>query len=166
MKYLLDSSASQVLQGLQRCPDVTVGQLLTPLTNYRAIDGNVPFAIDNGAFSGLRPSAFRRLLHRMRGQQARCLFVAVPDVVGNAPATWRAFETWGPQVAELGWPLAYVAQDGFDRKVPAGVQTLFIGGTDLYKESNQCVRDVRWAVDQRLAGARGAGQHAQALAHI
>lgn len=70
-----------------------------------------------------------------------CLFVSVPDVVGDAVATMRQFELWAPALERRGLPVALVAQDGIgdlDRWLAQTwprLAALFIGGTTQYKLS-------------------------------
>jgi len=76
------------------------------------------WAVDNGAFSG-------------------CLFVSAPDVVADAAATLRRWPFWARLIRGLGFPPAFVAQDGLsaDRVPWADMGALFIGGSTDYKES-------------------------------
>lgn len=119
-----------------------VGQLLTPLTQFS--DRSRPhFAIDNGAFANFDRDAFLALLGRQESEKHRCLFVAVPDVVGSARRTLELFEWWAPALAH--WPLAFVLQDGQqDARIPwADIAAVFVGGTDGFKTSpasEQCIK--------------------------
>jgi hypothetical protein len=138
MIALLDTSADLAECAAEIGLGIEVGQLLTPLTRFRNRGGG-RFAIDNGAFSGLDIKAFRTLLQREVENRARCIFVAVPDVLGSARRTLEVFEGWQ---TELGasppfWPLALVAQDGVeDLPIPWGnMAAVFIGGTDAFKGS-------------------------------
>src|SRR5688572_7510803 len=65
----------------------------------------LPWAADNAAFSGFDPAAFCALIARLAGQPG-CVFVACPDVVGDAPATLGLFARWQPVLAALGLPVA------------------------------------------------------------
>jgi|GEM_PF-1161314 len=90
---------------------------------------------DNAAYTGgFDPTAFLAWLAAMEGYRATCLFIAVPDVCGDAEATAALFGVWAPRLT--GWPLAYVAQDGQEnRALPAAAvwAALFIGGTTAWK---------------------------------
>lgn len=68
-------------------------------------------------------------LWRIRRYAATCLFVTVPDVVGDAAETARRWKEYAPHVRPLGLPLAYVAQDGLEELPDADYQCLFIGGS-------------------------------------
>lgn len=94
------------------------------------------WAMDNGCFVGLDPGAFMRMLYAF-DKQPGCLFVSVPDAVGDAAETLRLWKFWRPVVAALGHSPAFVAQDGLtSQRVPWDeFGTLFIGGYDEFKES-------------------------------
>lgn len=132
-------------------------QLLTPLTRYRAVRPDAPFAIDNGAFTRFDTAGFRSLLERERERRDLCRFVAVPDVIaagrageplGDAALTLDLFharkELW-PWLA--GWPLAYVAQDGAEAlPVPwHAIRALFVGGSTAWKEGPRAAALVKAA---------------------
>jgi hypothetical protein len=95
------------------------------------------WAADNGAFSKFDEPAFLAMLNRCRWARERCLFVVAPDVVADHAATFALFQTWGPRLMEMGWPVAFVAQDGCDgESVPwEGLAAVFIGGSTAYKLS-------------------------------
>lgn len=78
-------------------------------------------------------------LKTMEPYRDTCLFISVPDVVGDASATLRNFEKYADQLSA--WPLAFVAQDGQeDLPFPGGNwTTLFIGGTTEWKLSEAAV---------------------------
>lgn len=144
MKFLLDTSPAD-LERFQNHP-LVLGQLLTPLTRYAHAGGT--FAIDNGAFTAFDEAGFRRLLLRYRGRAKECLFVAVPDVVGNARRTLEVFRerldrAWIP----VDYRHALVAQDGLENMdVPwSDFDTLFIGGRDPWKDSQHVLDLVRAA---------------------
>jgi len=92
------------------------------------------WAADNGAFSGFDEPRFLRMLDRLAGVPG-CLFVSCPDVVADASATLRLFETWAPRLRADGWPVALVAQDGLERVgVPWGeLDAIFVGGSTTWK---------------------------------
>jgi hypothetical protein len=67
----------------------------------------------------------------MREYRSTCLFVQVPDAAGDATATLEAWTEWASAIADLGWPLAFVAQDGQEQlPFPHSPEwtTLFVGG--------------------------------------
>jgi len=148
MKFLIDQSPLK-MAALIRSP-IVAGQLLTPLTRYK--NAGLPYAIDNGAFSGLDAAAFGALLEREQPNKERCLFVVCPDVVGSARRTLELFER--RRLWIRGWPVAFVAQDGQENlPVPwDDIDCIFVGGNDPWKES-QASRDLvrtAKALDKRV----------------
>lgn len=112
-----------------------LGRLVQP-RHYSSIKqtahADIPWAADNDAFHSFDAEAFERMLHRLRGLPG-CLFVAAPDVVGDAGQTERLFRDWRPRLGDL--PVALVAQNGATpADVPWGeIDALFIGGDDVFK---------------------------------
>jgi hypothetical protein len=148
-----------LVSGATRYPrDAHVGHFIVPKAQNRsdALD-LVPgrWAMDNGAFDGgFTHGAFVWMLEEFSGVPG-CLFVAAPDVVGNAAATRKLWPFWSRLIRGLGFPPALVAQDGL---APADVPwselgALFIGGTTAYKESG-AVRSL-----MAYAKARGLWTH-------
>lgn len=114
------------------------------LTSYKhkgvpsGIVHGLPWAGDNCAFTGFEAQRFTEWLERMIPHRANCLFIAVPDVVGDAAATLARYVTWAE--AMEGWPLAYVCQDGSEgHEIPSSAKALFIGGTTAWKESEAAI---------------------------
>ncbi len=105
------------------------------------IVAGLPWAGDNCAFTGTDAARFLRWLATMRPYRAACLFVAVPDVVGNAAATLAQYAAWSAQMD--GWPLAFVCQDGQQPDTIPACAALFIGGTTDWKESQAAVDCIR-----------------------
>lgn len=113
-----------------------IGLLNTPRTGY-TLDGVAVWAMDNGCFAGTYPGdkAYLAALKRLEPHRERCLFVAVPDVVGDARTTLALFPGMAARVKALGWPVALVGQDGMeDLNVPwDDVDWLFVGGSTQWK---------------------------------
>ena len=147
MKFLLDVQQKKVADKMQKFASLVRGQLCTPLTNYKTWSGE--FAIDNGAYSGLNRDAFFRLLDRNKENIERCIFVAVPDIVGNARRTSELYGMITQEKSMLPWSSkwAYVAQDGLeDTNIYwAEIKTIFIGGTDNFKDSSHAYDVVKTA---------------------
>lgn len=98
----------------------------------------IPWAVDNFAFTAFNPIRFERRLKAWREWSPTCLWVAVPDVVGNAAATWERFGEWHDVIRSLGYKLALVAQDGLEN-MPIEwncFDALFIGGSTEWKLSS------------------------------
>lgn len=129
---LLVSGATRTVATIN---DPRLGVLLRP-GNGNLPTGK-PWAIDNGAFTGFQEEPFVRLLERVRPYPG-CLWVAAPDVVADHDATLALFEEWEPRIRALGYPVAFVAQDGLLLDAPWGqLDCLFIGGTTKYKLSTE-----------------------------
>jgi hypothetical protein len=96
-----------------------------------------PWAMDNCAFTtGFNPDKFFSKLQRYEPFRENCLFIVLPDVVGNAEATHSLFLEWFCEFERTGFPIAYCLQDGQeDVPIPREVDCLFIGGTDKFKLS-------------------------------
>jgi hypothetical protein len=119
-----------------------LGRLIQP-RHYNAlpatIERGVPWAADNDCYQGLDPRAYYAMLDRLHHVGGPCLFVTVPDVVGDAHETARQFERWWTGPARRGLPPALVAQDGLehmgrwlDMAWPR-IDALFIGGSTGWK---------------------------------
>jgi hypothetical protein len=109
------------------------------------------FGVDNGAYATFDGDGLLSLLEREQPNRDRCLFVAVPDVVGSARRTLECFEHWADRLA--GWPLALVAQDGQeDLTIPwTRIEAVFIGGSTVWKMSD--------AAEQVMRAAQVMGKH-------
>lgn len=115
-----------------------VGVLVVPKAQNRpdALPLDRPWAMDNGAFSGLDVPAFLRMLSDFKGWPG-CRFVTAPDVVGDAAATAAMFRDWEPLLHARDYPVAFVGQDGLRlADVPwNSCEAVFIGGTTEWKLS-------------------------------
>lgn len=123
-----------------------VGRLIVPGAGHIP---RGPWAADNGAFAGFDESAFLAMLDRLDPYRESCLFVACPDVVGDAAATLALFQEWGPRIIDLGYPVAFVLQDGIEKVgVPPWdhFDAAFIGGTTLFKMGPVAARMGRQAL--------------------
>lgn len=113
------------------------GHIVTPSKWGNSIQGGRLWCMDNGVFTGKFSEAdFWGKLRQMEPYRDTCLFVVAPDVVANAIATMSAYRHWGARIKALGWPVAFVAQDGqelFD--FPPEYDVLFIGGSTEWKMS-------------------------------
>lgn len=136
---LLISGQTAVVRGLLPRWAHRLGVLLTPQNGNRVdtvLATQLPWSIDNGAYRGLDLPAFRRLLARAACKPG-LLWIAVPDVVGDAKATRESFERCWIEVAGFG-PLAYVGQDGAEAIEHPWecFRCWFVGGTDKWKLSS------------------------------
>src|SRR5690242_12038166 len=89
-----------------------VGHLIVPRQWNTSLDLQPQrHAFDNGAFTGFDEGAFIRMLERFASVPG-ALFVTAPDVVGDAASTLARWPFWSKLIRGLGWPPAFVAQDG------------------------------------------------------
>lgn len=123
---------------LERMANNQLGLLLTP--NYKRRPGHKPtfiWAADNGCFNPINWSTERwwKWLLSERSNKHTCLFATAPDVVGNADETLGQSFAWLPRIRELGYPAAFVAQDGMQNlKMPWNLfDVLFLGGSTEWK---------------------------------
>lgn len=128
--------------------DRRFGILTTP--GHKGIPAGIPagmdWAADTMAYTnGFQPDVFFPWLKTMKPYRDRCLFVPVPDKVGDARATFWLYQKWAGQFD--GWSLAFVAQDGQeDLDFPGdGWQVLFVGGTTKWKVSQAAVSVIQRA---------------------
>jgi hypothetical protein len=112
-----------------------MGRLVSP-RGGPAVRPGERWAGDNDAFLAWDEARFRRMLRRVAAWPG-CLFVAAPDVVGDARATLARFPPWRAEIAAHGLPVALVGQDGAEGlDLPwDGLAALFVGGTTAWKLS-------------------------------
>jgi hypothetical protein len=116
-------------------PTGWVGRLLSPRSGHIIRPGQV-WAGDNDSYLAWDEARFRRMLRRVAAWPG-CLFVAAPDVVGDARATLARFPAWRAEIAAHGLPVALVGQDGAEGlELPwDSLDALFVGGTTGWKLS-------------------------------
>lgn len=119
---------------LERHRHPHLGVLMSPRRVYGAELAGWTWAADNDAFSKWNAGRFRTMLTKIKGRPG-CRFVTLPDIVGDADATLKLFETWYDEVKATGQPVALVAQDGLTpQRVPwRHIDALFIGGSTEFK---------------------------------
>ena len=147
MYPLIDTRANQLMFFAQQCgfPDMH-GQLVTPL-GHAAIHPLKKFAIDNGGYMRALPVKWRRTLERAFPHRENCLFVTLPDIVGDARRTLELFHLFRPEVVEMGYPIALVAQDGIENlEIPWRLfSAIFVGGTTEWKMGRHALNVIRAA---------------------
>jgi len=76
-----------------------------------------------------------RFLVKHAGDADSCVFAAAPDVVGDHHATLSRSLPWLPKIRDLGYPAAFVAQDGAtpDEMPWTQFDVLFVGGSTEFK---------------------------------
>ena len=111
-----------------------LGRVCTPNGGGKARHG--AWCADNGAFSdNWNAEKWWAWLQANAADAATCLFAALPDVVGDWPATVARSMPWLPKVKALGYPVAIVLQDGATAEtVPwDDVDAVFVGGSTEWK---------------------------------
>jgi hypothetical protein len=114
-----------------------LSMIATPAQGNPVPDG-VEWCADNGCFGKGYPGDDKWLawLGSYTPEQiSRCRFATAPDVVGDAAATLARSLPFLPQIRALGYPAAFVAQDGIENTgVPWDeFDALFIGGSTEWK---------------------------------
>ena len=136
------------------------GRLVQP-RHYSSIAktaaAGIPWAADNDCFQSLDAVAYTRMLDTLEPFASTCLFVTVPDVVGDADATLALFAEWAPELERRNLPAALVAQDGLENRLDDvewdRIEAVFIGGSTEWKEGPEA------AGIAREAAARGKWVH-------
>jgi hypothetical protein len=130
---------------------MTAGRLVcitTPRQGNRIPD-RARVCLDNGVFGKGWPGedAWLAWVKRHQPIADRVLFVVAPDVVGDAAATLDRSRPWLPVIRDLGFPAAFVAQDGQEAlPVPWDeFDCLFIGGSTEWKLSAHAANLIREA---------------------
>jgi hypothetical protein len=130
-------------------PHIMTGELGfidTPRQGNRRPIG-VTWCADNGAFSDkFNEKQWWTWLSNQTADADQCLFAVAPDVMLDPDATLERSKPYLPKMRALGYPAAYVAQDGQQQStMPWGdMDALFIGGSTEWKFSD----DVRGLVDE------------------
>jgi len=119
--------------------EIGCGFMLTPSMGNKLPDGAM-WAADSGCFNRgtyVGDDVYLAWLADRAGHTDRCVFATVPDVVGDHAATLAIFPTMAKIIDDLGYPVAFVAQDGASAEtIPWGsIDALFIGGSTEWKVS-------------------------------
>lgn len=140
MKILLDSSPRKISEYTERY-GYEFWQLRTPLTR-NALAG-VPYGLDNGCFARFERDTWLKQVEEAR--KARPLFVALPDIVGDARRTLDLFDHFYDLTR--GVPRALVLQDGIgSHAIPwSKLDAVFVGGSDPFKVSPEAINACRAA---------------------
>ena len=129
-----------------------IGVMLQPKSHYERHVERLGFpcwAADNGCFAqGEQFSAPKFYTWLDRVPRSRLLFVVAPDVYGDHAATRRRSAAYLWHLGCLGFPRAFVAQNGATwSNVPwKDFEWLFLGGSDIWKlgrEARDLVREAR-----------------------
>ncbi len=123
------------------------GMITTPRQGNVLMDG-VSVIADNGCYGDGFPGYGKWIswLESMTPRVAQFEFATAPDVfdaesgIGDAPATLDRSMPWLPAIRSLGYPVAFVAQDGSEAPgmIPWDLlDVLFIGGGDEWKRGRR-----------------------------
>jgi hypothetical protein len=109
-----------------------IGYIDTPAQGNARPPG-VVWCADNGCFGKGWPGydAWLEWLGENACDSTSCVFATAPDVVGDAQATLARSLPWLPKIRALGYPAAFVAQNGADEACPPWglLDVLFVGGS-------------------------------------
>lgn len=96
----------------------------------------LPWALDNGAFTGFDERRWLALLDWSDGKHPRPLWAACPDAVGDCVATKAMWTRYNGEIIAHGIAPAFVVQDGAEAAdVPDDAAVVFVGGSTKWKES-------------------------------
>lgn len=148
--YMTPPSSPEI-QDLMRTGEL--GMIVTPRQGNRIDPGYRHWIADNGVFTGRYPGddAYLRWLESLLPYADTCVFATAPDCVGSHWKTWGRSMKMLPRIRELGFPVAYVAQDGMQCDHSCWMWTLwdavFIGGSDEWKLGPDAAEIARAASD-------------------
>jgi hypothetical protein len=163
---MLKNAVSKLPQRVMTQPGLSpeIAMLLTsPQSRYapeNALACGMDWAADNGFYSVSDFDALCRSLQRWQGIP-RCKFIVLPDVWGNAKETMAYFDEWVSIYEQMGFPPALALQDGienFDIQWER-LAAVFVGGSDVFKESDTCFELVQHAKQLGLHAHSGRCNH-------
>jgi hypothetical protein len=120
-------------------PRPDLGLMLSPgMGNSVAPLDHWLHGLDNGCFAqgaSFDPGNWLEWLAALRRYRERCLFAVAPDVIGDAEATLIRSLPYLPTIRQLGFPAAFVSQNGCRSDLVPWDQldVLFVGGDDAWK---------------------------------
>jgi hypothetical protein len=135
-----------------------LGYIDTPLQGNKRPAG-VVWCADNGCFNDekFNEAQWWRWLENNAHDAPACIFATAPDVYADAAATIERSRRWLPRIRTLGYPAAFVAQDGQENlAVPWDeLDVLFIGGRKTENPKHEWKRGPhawRLAMDAKALG--------------
>ena len=121
----------------------SVGVLIGPSYEKKVpLDPWMPFVLDNDAYICFKKqtewdvSKWREMLGRVKMTGLAPLWAAVPDVVANKKATIENWKKYSHEIKAIGWPTAFVVQDGMHPEDVPDADVIFVGGSDAWKFPN------------------------------
>lgn len=113
----------------------TVGQMESiGHIHHSRLEKGVFWGLDNGVFTNkFNEKKWLRQLEKLLPYKDTCLFIAIPDIVGDFHGTLKRFFHYKDIVKD--YPIGFVSQDGVKiEEVPwDNFDCIFIGGTDNHK---------------------------------
>ena len=103
---------------------------------HDALESDWLWMMDNNEYAGgFDTIKWISALLKYRKYRATCLGIPIRDKVGDALETLRRFSQYWRVVKDLGYPVAFVSQDGISPEMVPWhlVDVLFVGGTDRHK---------------------------------
>lgn len=102
-----------------------------------ALDACQTWCLDNSVFTDkFKVGKWLQRIESLERWYSKCLFITIPDVVGNCEKTLYRFDEYRKYVNE-DLPVAFVSQDGiveYANEIPWNkFDVLFIGGSDEHK---------------------------------
>ena len=151
MRYFANPSTQRVRDAMSAG---VIDLIATPNSTRESQWVDATWCADNGCFSDKwDETRWWDWLVRHADRAATCAFAVAPDVVGDAWRSHLRAAPWLPQIRELGYSVAYVAQDGLQNlPVPwREFDVLFVGGTTEWKLS---IHARRLAAEAKARGKR------------
>jgi hypothetical protein len=105
-----------------------------------ALHDSWPWMMDNNEFAGgFSVELWVSALLKYQKHKDTCLGIPIRDKVGDALETLRLFGQYWRIVKDFGFPVAFFTQDGITPEITPweNFDTLFVGGTDDHKLSNE-----------------------------
>jgi hypothetical protein len=105
-----------------------------------ALDNGWKWMMDNNNFNNkFTAEVWIKALIKYLPYKNNCVGIPIPDIVGDALVTIRQFSQYWRIVHDLGYPVAFVSQDGITPEITPWdyFEVLFVGGTDDHKLHNE-----------------------------
>ncbi len=138
MRLLVSGSVALVVEAARaRRAAHLLGLITTPRNRNgpgQLEASGLPWALDNGAYSGFDPPAFRRALAAARGLPG-CLFAVCPDLPGDARGTLALWGEWELEVRAHALPACFALQDGQEALPLPEADAYLVGGSTAWKLS-------------------------------
>lgn len=149
-----------------------IGYIDTPLQGNKRPRG-VQWCADNGCFNDktFNEQRWWEWLQRNADDAGMCWFATAPDVMGDHAATVTRSRPWLPKIRALGYPAAFVAQDGAtpDTMPWDDFDVLFVGGTTEFKlgaDSRALIGEAQRRNKKVHCGRINSRRRYQAFAHL